>query len=186
LHEVNAKFAQVVESVQACIRRAKDLLAVPALQVDRFDLRNLIQRILDAQFKMPVEPKMNCAEPEFPVRADSELIEAALLEIIDNTRKALRSVTKPTITVRLERLEQPAPAVTIRVADNGPGVPDEFRERVFKEFFSRWPGQKIGTGLGLAFVQRVVEAHGGTIRVEDCSGGGAEFIIELPQDREAQ
>ena len=75
------------------------------------------------------------------------------------------------------------PAVEIRVADRGPGIPAEEREYVFDPFFR---GQRPlkdqihGTGLGLNLVKRIVEAHGGTVVVRDKSGPGAEFIIRLP------
>lgn len=70
--------------------------------------------------------------------------------------------------------------VRLSVRDTGPGVPEEIREQIFDPFFTR---RKGGTGLGLALVQRAVEAHGGAIFVDDAptvTGGGAVFSLYLP------
>jgi K+-sensing histidine kinase KdpD len=76
--------------------------------------------------------------------------------------------------------------VTIRVRDHGPGVPQDLRERVFERFFhtdSTDDGEKAGgTGLGLAIVRGLVEAHAGTVGVEDTpEGTGATFRFTLPE-----
>jgi two-component system sensor histidine kinase HydH len=68
--------------------------------------------------------------------------------------------------------------LVIEVADRGPGVPEEDRERIFEPFFT---GKTQGTGLGLAVVRRVVEQHGGTIAVLAGLGGGARFRVEIPE-----
>ena len=75
-----------------------------------------------------------------------------------------------------------ARTVEIDVADCGPGVPPELRERVFEPFFTTRPR---GTGLGLAVARQIVEAHGGTIAVGDRAGGGARFTLRLPTGRGA-
>lgn len=69
-----------------------------------------------------------------------------------------------------------APVVEVRIADSGPGVPPEWRDRIFDPFVGRRAG---GTGLGLALVQRAVDAHGGAVWVAD-AGPGATFVVELP------
>jgi two-component system sensor histidine kinase FlrB len=74
------------------------------------------------------------------------------------------------VTVRGTRLE-------IRVRDNGPGVPREYRERIFEPFFTSRPD---GTGLGLAVVRSVARAHGGDVVLETGSDTGACFVVHLP------
>ncbi len=63
------------------------------------------------------------------------------------------------------------------MADDGPGVPAEDRERLFEPHFST---KKRGSGLGLAIVSRIVQEHHGSLRVEDNQPRGAVFVIELP------
>jgi signal transduction histidine kinase len=66
------------------------------------------------------------------------------------------------------------------VSDNGPGIPDVVRERIFEPFVTH--GKSGGTGLGMAIVRNVVTAHGGTITFETETGKGTTFLIQLPQD----
>jgi two-component system, NtrC family, nitrogen regulation sensor histidine kinase NtrY len=68
----------------------------------------------------------------------------------------------------------------LEVADDGPGIPREDRDRLFLPYFST---KKRGTGLGLAIVHRIVSDHGGRIRVEDNRPRGARFVIDLPAAR---
>jgi signal transduction histidine kinase len=73
-------------------------------------------------------------------------------------------------------------AVVVRVRDHGPGIPPEHRARLFERFF-RVPGAKSmirGTGLGLYICRKIVEAHGGEIKVEDVNGGGTCFAFSVP------
>ena len=64
--------------------------------------------------------------------------------------------------------------------DQGPGIEKAHKDRIFDDFFSFRPGAKPGTGLGLGFVRRVIEAQGGTIVEQGTAGKGARFIIKMP------
>jgi signal transduction histidine kinase len=65
----------------------------------------------------------------------------------------------------------------IMVCDDGPGIPEEIRDRLFAPFVSRSPG---GTGLGLAIVARVMAAHGGVVKLASRSGWTTCFVLEFP------
>jgi NtrC-family two-component system sensor histidine kinase KinB len=88
-----------------------------------------------------------------------------------------------------QKAEKSAPqAVQISVTDRGPGIPAEYRERVFEKFFrvehhSVPPGSGVrGTGIGLYLCREIVKAHGGTIWCEPGDGGlGARVVVELPR-----
>jgi K+-sensing histidine kinase KdpD len=81
--------------------------------------------------------------------------------------------------------EQPG-LVTIRVRDHGPGIAAELRDRIFERFFrGRSDGSVGGTGLGLAIVRGLVEAHAGTVVIEDRDEPGAVFRFTLPEARPA-
>ena len=70
--------------------------------------------------------------------------------------------------------------VLISVSDNGTGIPDSIREKIFQPFYTTKPtGQ--GTGLGLSLSYDIVKAHGGNLKVETKEGEGTVFFIELPQ-----
>ena len=65
----------------------------------------------------------------------------------------------------------------VTIADHGPGIPAELRQRVFEPYFTT---KADGTGLGLALVRVTLESHRGTIAVRDTPGGGATFAIVFP------
>jgi signal transduction histidine kinase/streptogramin lyase len=69
--------------------------------------------------------------------------------------------------------------VIISVADNGPGIPENVREKIFQPFFTTKPSGQ-GTGLGLSLSYDIIKAHGGELKVETKAGEGSEFIIQIP------
>ncbi|MGH9392752.1 MAG: ATP-binding protein, partial [Terriglobales bacterium] len=69
--------------------------------------------------------------------------------------------------------------VRIEFRDSGPGVPGELREQIFNPFFTTKPN---GVGLGLAIVAKIVDQHGGRLRLLDPAGAGAAFEIVLPAE----
>lgn len=74
--------------------------------------------------------------------------------------------------------------IVVSIADEGRGVPDEQKEKIFDKFFQvdgESHERKASTGLGLTYCKLVVDAHGGKIRVEDTEGGGAKFIFTVPE-----
>ena len=75
------------------------------------------------------------------------------------------------------QVDQDGPGLVVRIADHGPGIPEELRLRVFEPYVTT---KQDGTGLGLALVRQTIEAHGGTITVSETPGGGATFSVVLP------
>ncbi len=112
------------------------------------------------------------------ISVDRLVIREAVTNVLDNAIKY--SPHGATITIGVERHGDLASVTT---SDEGPGIPDEHRERIFHRFFrldearSRDAG---GTGLGLAIAKWAVETHRGRISVHARPGGGSEFRIELP------
>jgi ligand-binding sensor domain-containing protein/signal transduction histidine kinase len=83
---------------------------------------------------------------------------------------------KPTVTVSTQKNSH---GIEISVKDNGPGIPDNIKDKIFQPFFTTKPtGQ--GTGLGLSLAYDIVKAHGGEIRIESKEGEGSAFLIQLP------
>lgn len=106
-----------------------------------------------------------------------------LLNLINNAFYAISEkmnnkaiVFKPLVSVQTKKSGN---RVCITVSDNGNGIPDALKEKIFQPFFTTKPtGQ--GTGLGLSLSYDIVKAHGGEIKVESREGEGTEFIIQLP------
>ena len=106
------------------------------------------------------------------VRADAEQMKRALVNLVDNAVTATPAGGRVVIAARVERGR-----ATLAVADEGPGIPPEDRERVFDPTFST---KGRGTGLGLAITSRIAAEHSGRVRVEDNASGGCRFVIEWP------
>ncbi len=114
-----------------------------------------------------------------PVEVDHVLIGHALVNLLENAERHAPRGTKVIVGARARAGAAGGGAsVEIWVEDHGPGVPAEERERIFTMFTREGPGGR--SGLGLAIAKAFVEAHGGTIRVEEASGGGARFALGLP------
>jgi two-component system sensor histidine kinase HydH len=109
---------------------------------------------------------------------DPDQLQRAFTNVVRNAAEA----TGPGGLLRVEVGRDDAGRVTVRFEDNGPGIPPEQVARLFQPFHTTKPG---GTGLGLALVHRVVEAHGGTLGVDGRPGLGAVFTIALPPAGEA-
>lgn len=105
------------------------------------------------------------------VSADKDLLREAVANLVDN---AVR-VSPPGASVHL-RVDRGAEGPEIAVADSGPGIEEER----LPELFERFQRSDSGSGLGLAIARRVVERHGGTLRVKTALGAGSTFTIELP------
>jgi two-component system nitrogen regulation sensor histidine kinase NtrY len=113
-------------------------------------------------------------DAEIDLVADRDQVVQVLTNLIQNALDAVRSVAEPRVTVSVERRDDRA---VFRVRDNGPGVSDEVKQRLFEPYLTTKPE---GTGLGLAIVQRIVVEHGGDIELVTPPEGGAEFVVSLP------
>lgn len=161
---------------------AADLLLLARLdageqpRADRVDLRALIEEEISHRIgdRIPVEYTL----PDQPIEVTGSRSQLArvLGNLVDNAQRHAAA------TVRVG-LTRSAGTAIIDVADDGSGVPEADRERIFQRFVrldearSRDDG---GAGLGLAIVRDVVERHQGAIRVEGAPQGGARFVVELP------
>lgn len=106
---------------------------------------------------------------------DTILIQQVLVNLIDNANKYAPAPGEIEISA-----ESDDEMVTIAVADRGPGVKDEHKKRIFEKFYRENPKTSTGAGLGLAICSGIVQAHGGSIWVEDRPGGGSIFKFALP------
>jgi len=111
-----------------------------------------------------------------PVPLDRDGLHQTLLNLLTN---AIDAVPRQTGVIRVRTRYDPLERrVIVSVADNGPGVPEAERTRVFEPFYST-KGHG-GTGLGLAVARKIVHEHGGTIELLSPPEGGADFVIRLP------
>ena len=105
---------------------------------------------------------------------DRQQIKQALINLVDNAVAAVRKKGEISITLAYDPILK---MVRLEVADNGDGISDEEKTRLFEPYFST---KKTGMGLGLTIVSSIIADHNGMIRVQDNKPGGAKFVIELP------
>ena len=110
-------------------------------------------------------------------QADAFRLEQVFRNILDNALAACTERPDIQITGSAAWLEGRA-AIRIAVRDNGPGLSPEQRDKIFESFYTT---KTRGTGLGMAIVKRIVEAHGGQVGVGDIGGQGAEIVLTLPR-----
>jgi signal transduction histidine kinase len=161
--------AEITEQVSRITRLTADLLdyAKPwTVAAQDFDgaavLREIASRYTGIEFGPGMENLMT-------VHADRRWLEQAVTNVLDNARQAGARI--------LLDIEHTDAGTVIAIADDGPGIPEDIRARIFEPFVSRSPG---GTGLGLAIVARVMAAHGGSVALVTRPGWTTCFALSLP------
>jgi signal transduction histidine kinase len=136
-------------------------------------LLNDLLSLLNAEMKQhAIEIELNLLSPAPPIAFDPGQLRQAILNIMINSREAMHNGGKICLTTR----HKPEYA-EIEIADNGPGIPDAVKNRIFEPFFSTKPD---GTGLGLSLTQDIVQGHGGEIEVRSNQPSGTCIVVRLP------
>jgi len=130
-------------------------------------------RTADIAVTLDLDPKL----PE--LSADADQLAQVFTNLLANAQQALLEVAPPRRLMIASRWVQSAGTVHITFTDNGPGIPEAVRSRIFEPFYTSKP-VGVGTGIGLSFSYGVIVAHGGRIALESPSTGGARFIVILP------
>ena len=146
---------------------------------ERVDVGALIREIV-AESELVAERQLAVEVAPISVRADAGMLERIVENLLGNTAKHTPASAR--IWVTLTRRDD---GVELIVEDDGPGVPDEDKERIF-EPFRQGSSAATGSGVGLALVARFAELHDGRAWVEDRPGGGSSFHVTLaaePQER---
>lgn len=149
-------------------RLANELLdyAKPwTVAIQEIDLPALLHNLSRRYNNIAYGPGLDGAK----LNADPQRLEQALLNLLDNATQAGSKT--------LVDFEQHDCRARVSVCDDGPGIPEEIRDRLFTPFVSRTPG---GTGLGLAIVARVMAAHGGSVHLAERAGWTTCFVLEFP------
>lgn len=160
--------------------RELDELVEEVLLASRLDARSDMQPELVDLLGLLVEEAarvgVDVGGEDVQVLGEERLLRRALRNLLENARRyGGDEVSADVGTLPDGRIE-------ISIRDRGPGVPAEFRERIFEPFY-RLPGHAEragGVGLGLSLVRQIAERHGGRVRCEGREGGGTCFVITLP------
>jgi PAS domain S-box-containing protein len=176
-HEELPVMRDIVSRIDALSELINDLMVFARPRPPRLaavDLRSVAGEAIAAAGRDPAGQLVDFdleGEP-LPVVADEELLRAAVLNLLLNAAQALAG--RGRIRVSLTRGDGTA---GIEIADNGPGIPGEIRDRVFEPFFTT---KARGGGLGLPIAKRTAELHGGTLSFAFPEGGGTTVMLTLP------
>jgi signal transduction histidine kinase len=166
------RLTAITEEYLSFARLPKPRLAPASLTVLVDDLARFVREDLAGR---NVQLRVEHAAGVPPAMCDEGQIRQALLNLIRNASEAVASKGAGQVWVRTSSTQD---RVIVAVADDGPGIAPELRERLFDPFVSTKDG---GTGLGLALTHQIVKDHGGAIQVTSSPGQGATFAIELPR-----
>lgn len=173
--EIVDKISRGVKRVEALVSQVLSLSGDIRIAKQPCDLSQIVR---DAHEMIRSKPAAETIQfvldlpAKTPANVDPVLLMQVVANLLDNASEAIAG--PGVVIVELDADD----AIHMRVRDSGPGIPADVIDRIFNPFFTT---KDMGTGLGLSIVHRIIEAHGGTIRVHNApANAGAIFEISLP------
>jgi len=164
-----------VERVSLITRNLLNFAGKQELSSDQVDIGSLLNEILaQISHQQPIDQvKIICAYDNLPtVPGDKERLRQVFTNIILNALQAMVGSGELSITGKAK-----TDAISIRISDTGPGIPNDISEKIFNPFFTT---KQQGTGLGLSVSYGIIQAHGGVITLDNIISQGSSFIVSLP------
>ena len=152
-----------LERVRILLGSCLDLARSETVRPQDVEVREFVDRFVDSDVSVDVDPTCVRLAP-----IDAHLVQRAIENVIENARREATSIHV--------RVESTRSHVLFAIEDDGPGIDASRREAIFEPFQSG----RNGTGLGLFFVRRVCNAHGGAVRVTSATPCGARFELAFP------
>jgi len=175
LGDSSARLDRVVSQFLELARAEAGMRDEPREEVDVAALaRALVERARVDERHAGIELACEADAPA-PVYGVAERLETALRNLLDNALDFAGEAGRVRVAV-----EPRTHLVLVTVADSGPGIDAAALPRIFERFFTTRRSRR-GTGLGLALVRAIAEAHGGSVRVASPPGSGAVFVLEIPR-----
>jgi signal transduction histidine kinase len=185
--------AELERSARHMLELVEDLLDLNAIQRGRLELklapidpvtlcRAALTRIAPMALAKEITLRLEAHDPPVSLHCDPRRLGQVLDNLLGNAVKFSPACS----TVRLS-VERGPRGPRLCVIDQGPGIPEQDRARIFEPFHkgAALPtGGEASSGLGLAICQRIVAAHGGTLRATQAADGGARMVLELPEGPE--
>lgn len=171
---------QGIDQIERFIKELLNFTRVPELSLELWPVEQIVGEALkmvqDVLAAKGIVVEKTCADGLPPVLADGDKLRQVFLNVLRNAHEALDPGGR--ITVACDAVDDGRrKKVRVRIADNGPGIPEKDRPNIFEPFFTTKPA---GFGLGLANARKIVEQHNGTISLSRKRGRGSVFIILIP------
>lgn len=194
-HQLRAYVEQILTSSERAANLTQSLLAfgrkqvIDPRQTELNQIVKSVERLLSRLISEDIEVKIDLAEGDLTVLADTAQIEQVLMNLATNARDAMPEGGKLTIRTGVAELDnkfikangygKPGKYAIISVEDTGMGMSEKTRERAFEPFFTTKEVGK-GTGLGLSIVYGIIKQHNGYVNVRSEPGKGSSFTMYLP------
>ncbi|WP_438864063.1 sensor histidine kinase [Neptunicella sp.] len=186
LPELTDELDDIAHAVQTVARRSEGLMQfvgsyrrltrLPAPNIKRIHIQQLftqVQTLATQQWQQKGIRLITDIQPQtLEMTVDVQMVEQILINLLNNAEQALENIPQPEVTMRA--LLNRRGHVVIEVADNGHGIADELKHKVFVPFFTT---KKEGSGVGLALTRQVMIAHGGSVKLSRSDAGGALFSL---------
>ncbi len=183
---VIARAERIVSSADRCARIVKTFLSMARQQpresspISVNDLIDLALEVAGYSLRASNIEIVRNQAPALPnVLVDADQIVQVFTNLMVNAEQALREIDGPRRLTIVSLYRPRSKMVVVKIRDNGPGIPDDIRRRIFEPFFTT---KEVGdgTGIGLALCHRILQSHGGKIKLESAPGHGATFVMRLP------
>ncbi|MEE4185351.1 MAG: ATP-binding protein, partial [Gammaproteobacteria bacterium] len=171
-----------VEAMRDMVNAFSEYARAPEMNLVELDINRLITQVAELYPAYHGQPYLTLELDEsLPlVRLDAVRMRQILHNLIRNALEALEETADAQLNLRTSlNTAKAQPRLEITVTDNGPGFPEEYREKIFEPYVTT---KAKGTGLGLAIVRKLIEEHGGKITLSSEPGAGAAIRIFLPLD----
>jgi two-component system nitrogen regulation sensor histidine kinase NtrY len=168
---------QELDSIKKLAEEFSNFARLPEIKFTKGDINQLLEKLISTYSSIysNIDFKVNLGmDIPMLVKMDVEQMKRIFVNIIDNAVESMDE--KGTIEI-VSRYNNESQFIRVEIADSGPGISDEDKQKLFIPYFSN---KSTGTGLGLAITHNIIEEHNGLISVEDNSPQGTRFNIEIP------
>jgi two-component system nitrogen regulation sensor histidine kinase NtrY len=174
---------QELDSIKSLAEEFGNFARLPEINFTKGDINQVLEKLISTYTSIysHIDFKVSL-DVEIPmlVKMDVEQMKRIFVNIIDNALESMNE--KGTLEV-VSRYNKESQFIGVEIADDGPGISDEDKQKLFIPYFSKkgtGTRKGVGTGLGLAIAHNIIEEHNGIISVVDNTPRGARFIIEIP------
>ena len=179
MHDLLEKIQAASSKIESVIKRVMDFSKPSEPKFTLIDVNKPIEDALGLSAvtlrKSGIEVITDLAENLPSCMADYQLIEQVILNLITNAAEAMKDMqTRKKLMISSSSSES---RVTVAVSDSGPGVPSSLARKIFDPFVTT---KENSTGIGLSLCQRIINDHGGIMKVSTSIMGGAEFMFTIP------
>jgi two-component system nitrogen regulation sensor histidine kinase NtrY len=169
--------SQELSSIKNLAEEFANFARLPEIKFTQGDVNDILEKLVSVYASIYQNVRFKATlDVDLPplVKLDVEQIKRVFVNILDNALQVMGHEGEIEIVTRYSAENK---FITVEIADSGPGISDEDKQKVFLPYFSK---KSSGTGLGLAIAHNIIEEHDGLISIVDNQPRGARFVIELP------